>query len=393
MGQRPHQRQHGPVPAHEAVRAEVGGRSASASGPHPNLTRSASAATTRTVRPANKPADESLGRRTIDDEPPLVDVKCELLWRISPFPVPRQRGLASSTKRSVILLRRRLRVDAAAAQSAGQDGTNEPGARPRRRGVNDPQSPRCPRRAAPARTARNREGDKRPFPPNSSQTRRRSPLISIVVGAARPSTSHSAIASAGHLPTARSRRFSTSHELGIQTDGERVEEMQPRPGRRHVDLYGVPGSDRGTVSATSPIPRSPAKWLRVPAGNTASGRLRSSAMLAATLTVPSPPATPSTTARSAAACSAAPTSSPLSQTTTSAAGRSSMSRARNAAASSFGPDPGFTTTTSPARQEARALPRMVRSRRPRAPVARARMRRTSSAQPAPSRIPAATSLG
>lgn len=49
-------------------------------------------------------------------------------------------------------------------------------------------------------------------------------------------------------------------------------------------------------------PRSVAKWLRVPAGNTAKGRPPSAARTAAALTVPSPPAMPSASPRRRRPC-------------------------------------------------------------------------------------------
>ena len=53
-----------------------------------------------------------------------------------------------------------------------------------------------------------------------------------------------------------------------------------------------PARNAASASSTDQTPRSPAKWLNVPAGITSSGRPASTAAAHAVLTVPSPPATP-----------------------------------------------------------------------------------------------------
>ena len=109
----------------------------------------------------------------------------------------------------------------------------------------------------------------------------------------------------------------------------------------------VPSCIARMVLAWCSHPMSLAKWLNVPAGNTASGRPVSTATAAAHATVPSPPPMPSTSARSAAARSTSLRLSFLASSTISAFG-SSRRTSRMTRAPVPLPDAGLTTTTTPA---------------------------------------------
>ena len=102
-----------------------------------------------------------------------------------------------------------------------------------------------------------------------------------------------------------------------------------------------------TVRSTVSQPMSLAKWLKVPAGNTASGTPVSTATAAAHDTVPSPPPTASASARCAAARKAACGSSSSVSSTTSSFGSFSRTSSMTRAPLPL-PDAGLTTSTTPA---------------------------------------------